>query len=275
MVHPAPRALQCTSQVVNGPQPILQFSHFQWPFCDVAKLTKKSANTQSTRDTFLAGTAFHMDLGFIRGPKIIKDENGQSKTTKTTTAQLSHGGYSAYLIIFDAATRYVFCFPLESRSPPMITQIDRFISKNGQVHGNFIRTSPNSLLHKSTSFKDTCKKYGYAKTAHQLLDGPYEDLLNMGLERLRYYIRTDNGTKLAGSQDFCQMAANHNFIVETTAPNASSENGLGEQPHCTLKEKVRCLLFYTAGLSIEFWSNPPRRLVIQPDIPLFNRTQPI
>jgi hypothetical protein len=73
---------------------------------------------QSTCETFLAGTAFHMDLGFIRVPKIIKDENGQSKTTKTTTAQLSHNGYSAYLIIVDAATRYVFCFPLKSRSPP-------------------------------------------------------------------------------------------------------------------------------------------------------------
>jgi hypothetical protein len=96
--------------------------------------------------------------------------------------------------------------------------------------------------------------FGYAKTAHQLLDGPYEDLLNMGLKRQCYYIRTDHGTKLEGSQDFCQMAANHNFIVETTAPDASSENGLGKHPHCTLKEKVRCLL-YTVGLGVEFWSN--------------------
>jgi hypothetical protein len=62
------------------------------------------------------------------------------------------------------------------------------------------------------------------------------------------------------------MAANHNFIVETTAPDASSENGLGERPHCTLKEKVRCLL-YTVGLGVEFWSNALLNAVW-----LYNRT---
>jgi hypothetical protein len=97
------------------------------------------------------------------------------------------------------------------------------------------------------------QKYGYAKNAHQLLDNPYEDLLIMGLKRPRYYIRTDNVTELAGSQDFHQMAANHDFIVETTAHDAHSENGLVKQPHRTQKEKVRCLL-YTAGLGVEFWS---------------------
>ena len=48
--------------------------------------------------------------------------------------------------------------------------------------------------------------------------------------------------KLAGSQEFLQTVRNHNFLVKATAaPDASSENGMAERPHQTLKEKVRCV----------------------------------
>lgn len=266
MGHPAPRTLQRTSQVVDGiPTISNNASHFHCPFCDIAKLTKNSGNTMSTRDAFLPGTAFHMDLGFIRGPKLIKDSNGNRKTTKTQTAQLSHDGYSAYLLIVDAATRYIFCFPLKSKSPPLAL-IDRFLSKNGRAKRSVISTNPDGLLNKSTSFAELCQKYGYSKNAHKIIDGPYEDLVSMGLERPRYYIRTDNGTELAGSQEFRQTANNHDFFVETTAPDSSNENGLAERPHRTLKEKVRCLL-YTAGLGVEFWSDALLHAVW-----LYNRT---
>jgi hypothetical protein len=132
--------------------------------------------------------------------------------------------------------------------------------------GNVISTSPNGLLHKSKSFAEVCEKYGFLKNAHQILDEPYEELLSVGLERPRYNIRTDNGNELAGSQDFCQLASDHEFIVETTAPGSSSKSGLGERPHRTLKEKVRCLL-YTAGLGVQFWSDALLHAVW-----LYNRT---
>jgi hypothetical protein len=265
MGHPAPRTLQRTSRVVQGlPAFSNEFSHFHCPFCDMAKLQKSSGNKESTREVFLPGTAFHMDLGFIRGPKTVMANNGTTTTTKT--AQLSHDGYSAYLIIVDAATRYVFCFPLKTRSPP-IALIDRFLSKNGCTKRNpIITTMPNGLLHKSSSFAEVCTKYGYANNAHKINNGSYDELLSMGLERPRYYIRTDNGNELAGSQEFRQTAMNHDFLVETTAPDSSSENGLGERPHRTLKEKVRCLL-YTAGLGVEFWSDALLHAVW-----LYNRT---
>jgi hypothetical protein len=69
-----------------------------------------------------------------------------------------------------------------------------------------------------------------------------------------YTIRTDNGGELTGSEDFRQTTGQHGYILETTAPDTSNQNGLVEQPHQTIKEKVRCLL-YTAGLSIQFWSS--------------------
>jgi hypothetical protein len=105
MGHPAPCTLQRTAQVVEGlPTLSSNHNHFRCPFWDIAKLTKKSGNNESTRDAFLPGTAFHMDLGFIRGPKTVKDETGIFQPSKTQTAQHSHDGYLAYLIIVDTAT---------------------------------------------------------------------------------------------------------------------------------------------------------------------------
>jgi hypothetical protein len=118
---------------------------------------------------------------------MIKDDNSISRPSKTQTAQHSHHGYSAYLIIVDAATRYVFYFPLKSRSPPLAL-IDKFLSKNGHPSRQVISTSPNGLLHQSKSFSDVCQKYGYSKNAHRIQDNPYEELLSMGLERPQYYI---------------------------------------------------------------------------------------
>jgi hypothetical protein len=176
-----------------------------------------------------------MDLGFIRGPKTVKDDNGNTRTTQEQMAQHSHDGYSAYLIIVDTATRYVFCFPLQLCSPPLALP-DKFLNKNAHPNRRLISTTPGGLLHKSKSFAELCKKYGYSKNAHKILDDPYEDLLSMGIEQPRYFICTDNGNELAYSKDFRQLASNHEFIVETTAPDSSSENGLAEQPHHTLKE---------------------------------------
>jgi hypothetical protein len=92
------------------------------------------------------------------------------------------------------------------------------------------------------------------KNAHQILDEPNEELLSMGLKRPQYFIGTDNGNEQAGSQENCQLASDHEFTVETTVPDSSSKNSLGERPHHTLKEKV-CYLLYTAGLGVEFWSD--------------------
>ena len=74
------------------------------------------------------------------------------------------------------------------------------------------------------------------------------------------------GGELAGSNAFHEVVGKHNYVLETTAPDSSSQNGKGERPHKTLKEKVRCLL-YTAGLSTKFWSD-----AIQHAAWLYNRT---
>jgi hypothetical protein len=134
MGHPAPCTLQTTAQVVDGlPKIPSNFSHFHCSYCYIAKLAKKSGNPTSERETFIPGTAFHMDLGFIPSPKMIKDNTGIPRPSKTQTAQQSHDGYPAYFLIVYAATPYVFCFPLKLRSPPAAL-IDKFLNKNGHSY---------------------------------------------------------------------------------------------------------------------------------------------
>jgi hypothetical protein len=124
MGHPSPRTLRNTTCVVDGLPPFPPTdSLFHCPFCDIAKMTKSSSNKQSSRDSFLPGTAFHMDIGFVRGPKNLKEIMGDTHVTPQATSQLSHDGYSAYLSIVDAASR----FPLKSKSPP-IDLVDKFLS---------------------------------------------------------------------------------------------------------------------------------------------------
>jgi hypothetical protein len=68
------------------------------------------------------------------------------------------------------------------------------------------------------------------------------------------YVRTDQGGELAKSADFCNLVARHGYVVESTGPDASSQNGRGERPHRTLANMVRCML-YGASLGAEFWAD--------------------
>jgi hypothetical protein len=139
-------------------------------------------------------------------------------------------------------------------------------ARNESTPTGLISTHPNGLLHKSSSFKQVCEKYGYHHASHELLDSPLHELQTMGLEQPRFYVCTDNGNELAGSEAFRHVVDKHQYILETTAPDSSGQNGLVERPHRTLKERVRCLL-YTAGLGVEFWSDALLHAVW-----LYNRT---
>ena len=67
-------------------------------------------------------------------------------------------------------------------------------------------------------------------------------------------ITTDGGGELSGSFDVRQMANSHGYEVNTTASDASSQNGIVEQPHRTRKERMRCML-YSARLGTKFWAD--------------------
>jgi hypothetical protein len=89
---------------------------------------------------------------------------------------------------------------------------------------------------------------------------PPIETVNLFLQRFglrdgtQRYIRTDQGGELAKSDAFRDIVAKHGYVVESTGPDASSQNGRGERPHRTLANMVRCML-YGASLGIEFWAD--------------------
>ena len=155
---------------------------------------------------------------------------------------------------------------MKNKDPP-IELIDQFLAKHGTAKKEtLITTAPDGLLAKSMSFNQLCVKQGYSTSAHLYeykLEAPD---LTYATTQPHHTIRTDNGGELAGSDDFRQITGKHGYILETTAPDTSNQNGLVERPHRTIKEKVRCLL-YTGGLSVIFWSSALLHAVW-----LYNRT---
>ena len=79
-------------------------------------------------------------------------------------------------------------------------------------------------------------------------------------------IITDGGGELSASHDIRRTASAHGYDVRTTATDASSQNGIVERPHRTLKEKMRCML-YSSRLGTEFWAD-----AIMHSTWLYNRT---
>ena len=67
-------------------------------------------------------------------------------------------------------------------------------------------------------------------------------------------ITTDGGGELSASHEIRRIASAHGYDVRTTATDALSQNGIVEQPHRTLKEKMRCML-YSLRLGTEFWAD--------------------
>ena len=99
------------------------------------------------------------------------------------------------------------------------------------------------MLARSNRFQQTCETNGFEVDTHST---------EIDFEYIRgdvpLAIRTDDGGEFM-TDELRALADKHRYIMETTSPDKSSQNGLAERPHRTLKERVRCLL-YTAGLGI-------------------------
>ena len=55
-------------------------------------------------------------------------------------------------------------------------------------------------------------------------------------------IRTDGGKEFT-DQKFKETVNKHQYHQEITGADALSQNGMAEQPHCTIKEKIQCMLY--------------------------------
>ena len=261
--HISPTTMHETSKVVEGIPPLpRQIPLFHCPFCDHSKLTKKSGNKTSTTEHFLPGTMFHMDFGFMSGPSNLQDVFYKGHTPKSTTVA-SRDGHVAYLLIIDAASRYVWVFPVKSKKPP-INLIHTFLTRHGQARTGLITTSANGVLTRSHQVR-TMLATDHPTLTLQTTPTPHP-LFHSSYDQPKFAVRTDNGSELAGSELFRSTIHEHGYLVETTGTDASSMNGKAERPHRTIKERVRCLL-WNAGLGVEFWAD-----AILHTVWLYNRT---
>jgi hypothetical protein len=73
------------------------------------------------------------------------------------------------------------------------------------------------------------------------------------METIHKTVQTDKGGELWGSHVFQKAIAESKFLLEPTAPDTPSQNGLAERPNQTLATMVRCLL-HSANLGHEYWS---------------------
>ena len=204
---PAPRLQQTAKQVHGLPQMNAQRIP---PFvrcraCDIAKL-KKAPKGQVLRDspTLQNGQCFHMDIGFLRGPANLPAVVDRREDVQPKVINSRHN-YVCYLLVVDRKSRYMWAFPLRSRSVPM-ELMETFLN----IHGN-TQAMPRT-------------------------------------------VRTDGEGSLAESVVFRRLLGRAGYVLEKTATDTSSQNGIVERPHQTLGNMVRCMLF-AAAMPVEFWAD--------------------
>jgi len=77
-------------------------------------------------------------------------------------------------------------------------------------------------------------------------------LKNQGVANIKW-LRCDNGGEYV-SANIKTYASQHGIIIEYTAPNTPSQNGVPERKNLTLEQRVRALLF-ESGLSPQLWGD--------------------
>ena len=85
-------------------------------------------------------------------------------------------------------------------------------------------------------------------------------LSKYGLSSGNRYVRTDRGGELARSHAFQELIRKHKYVLETTAPGSSFQNGTVERGHRTLANMMRSML-RGAGLGPEYWTYALRHAV--------------
>jgi hypothetical protein len=123
---PGERQLDLLPQHVLGTPPIFEYHPFRSiDFKEQAYIKKQAAKRTAERIP-LCGAEFFMDFGFIRS----STEDYKWPNTTTDWVVLSYDGHSAYLLIVDGASRYVWCFLTKLKDPP-IAIIRAFMPKYG------------------------------------------------------------------------------------------------------------------------------------------------
>jgi hypothetical protein len=77
--------------------------------------------------------------------------------------------------------------------------------------------------------------------------------MSRGINDYTKNIIVDRGSELGRSIEFKKIAETHGYLLNTSGPDKSSMNGLGERPHSTIGDALRTIL-YSSGLELKYWN---------------------
>jgi hypothetical protein len=141
--------LDVLPQNVTGTLAVFKYHPFWFiDFKEQARIRKQAAQRLAVR-TPKQRQRFYMDLGFMQASTF--DYSRHDKTNNRVV--LSYDGFSAYLLIIDEASRYVWIFLTNSKSPPMDIVVE-FLTQHGQKDGGFIHTDQGGELARSFNVRD-------------------------------------------------------------------------------------------------------------------------
>jgi hypothetical protein len=149
--------LDVLPQNVTGLPSTFEFHPFRFVnFKEQAHICKQAAQRSAVR-TQERRRQFYMDFGFVRSSTL--DYSRRDKTKDRVV--FSYDGFSSYLLIVDEASRYVWVFLTDTKSPP-IDIVKAFLTQHGHKDGGCIRTDQGGDLARSSAFQDMLlREYHY------------------------------------------------------------------------------------------------------------------
>jgi hypothetical protein len=171
LAHCSEKRLRQTQKLVDG---IPAFHSSRIPdivkcrTCDVAKLKKAPrGKTIDDSDILMKGQVFQMDIGFIRGPTNLQAVLARVEDVESKVIE-SRNGFVCYLLIVDRKSRYMWPFPLKSKSVPS-DLIKTFLATHGHPScpNRVIKSDGEGSIAESQTCRTMLSQLGYTfqKTA--------------------------------------------------------------------------------------------------------------
>ena len=224
------------------------------------------------------GTIISLEHHARTHPRIHRWTQAATPTTHTGTATFYDSNdhiVSQYPTVMDKGLYYIQALdfvPVDSGDPSSQAHISTAITTatHDETDDHTVHTTNRTLsesthcidfdipLHQSQVQDLVSWRYAWTfplkskSVSHHLLTNFLNTHGNNNLPNRR--IRTDGEGSLSESVTFRALLSRLGYILQKTATDSSSQNGLAERPHQTLATMVRCLL-YGASLPVTFWAD--------------------
>ena len=127
-MHQLQHLQQCSTGLPSGLHHGIHPLHTCKICCD-ARARKTPRGLTSAVGDLLPGSCFHLDFGFMRA-----SSDSYKQLKGATRVVSSYDGYSSYLLITDAKTRYTWVFLTASKDPP-VAIVQHFLTTYGLTKG--------------------------------------------------------------------------------------------------------------------------------------------